>query len=234
MPPEPDQSTLSLNDHSIPLSVYRQKLQAWGQKNRRDFPWRHTRDPYQILIAEMMLRRTRATQVEPVYSSFLKRYPHVHSLANASEDELAEALYSLGLAWRVPAFKELARVLVESYGGEVPYLYSRLLELPGVGDYVASAICCFAYEQPQRLIDTNTVRVAGRLFAIPTHAESRRNRSMSDLLEALMDPGSPSDYHYSLLDLAAVICLPREPYCPDCPLLLLCATGQQAFAPRST
>lgn len=216
---------VSVRAHTIDASELHRSLILWGKENSRAFPWRHTGDPFAVLIAEMMLRRTQARQVVGVYASFIQRFPNARALAVASPEEVERSLYSLGLAWRVPAFQRLARVLVEEYEGGVPTSYEALVALPGVGDYVASAVLCFAYGLPAVIADTNTVRVAGRLFAIPTHAESRRRKDIRDLLHALLDRERPRQYNYALLDLAALVCTPRSPMCAQCPVSRYCVTG---------
>lgn len=173
-----------------------------------------------------MLRRTQARQVVPVFLEFTHRYPDVQTLALASPAEIAQLLSPLGLSWRVPAFQNIAQILLRCYNGRVPSDYKALLTLPGVGEYVASAVSCFAFGQAIPIIDTNTVRVAGRLFAMPTHAESRRQRPVRQILSALLDKEQPVTYHYALLDLAALICIPAHPRCDICPLVRCCATGQ--------
>ena len=183
-------------------------------------------NPFHIMMAELMLRRTQACQVAPVYQSFIERYPDPHILATAPTDEVARSLFSLGLSWRVPAFQQIARILVEQYNGTVPSSYDTLLTLPGIGDYVASAVCCFAFGQPVIIVDTNTVRIAGRLFGIPTHAESRRRKPVRMLLQSLLDERQPQIYNYAMLDLAALVCTPTEPKCATCPLQSYCFYGQ--------
>ena len=112
-----------------------------------------------------------------------------------SADRVEHSLFSLGVSWRVPAFQQIARTLVEQYKGIVPTSYDALVALPGIGDYVASAVCCFAFGQAVMIVDTNTVRVAGRLFDIPTHAESRRRKPVRMLLQALLDQKDPKSYN---------------------------------------
>ena len=211
-------------------AVVRAALRPWGAAHLRDFPWRRTTDPFLILLAELMLRRTRAAQVAPVYAAFTTRYPDARSLAAADAGDVAGALRPLGLTWRVPAFTAVARALVADHGGAVPASYAALAALPGVGDYVASAVCCFAYGQALPLVDTNTVRVAGRLVGRATHAGSRRHRWLRELLAELVDPEEPRAYHYALLDLAATICTPARPACPRCPLRGSCAIGRNSVA----
>jgi A/G-specific adenine glycosylase len=219
--------TVTANGHVLACSAFQHDLRSWGVSHFRAFPWRTTTDPFHILIAEMMLRRTQARQVVAVYRAFVECFPDAHTLASAPERDVAEALYSLGLAWRVPAFQQLARVLVEQFAGLVPSNYQTLVALPGVGDYVASAICCFAFSQPMIISDINTVRVVGRLFGIPTHAESRRRKPIRDLLSALLDRTHPIIYNYALLDLAALVCLTDVPDCASCPVRPHCRTGQE-------
>src|SRR5579884_2166991 len=207
------------NGHVLDLSAFHKNLCRWDAQYRRAFPWRTTDNPFHIMMAELMLRRTQARQVVHVYQHFVAQYPDAQSLALASEDEVAQVLFSLGLAWRVPAFQQIARLLVEMYHGQVPASYDALIALPGVGDYVASAVCCFAFGQTRSIIDTNTVRIAGRLFSLPTHAESRRRKPIRTLLEGLLDRENPQAYNYAMLDLAALICVPTNPLCAQCPLL---------------
>lgn len=226
------QKEINVNGHLLSLDPFHTDLSAWGKEHQRAFPWRTTDNPFHILIAELMLRRTQAKQVIPVYSQFVAQYPDAESLSRASPEEVSRLLFPLGLAWRVPAFQQLAQILVAKHHSQVPEDYDTLLALPGIGDYVASAVCSFAFGQPIPIIDTNTVRVAGRLFGIATHAESRRRRSVRELLAALLDKHNPRAYNYSLLDLAALICTPARPRCDRCPLLHFCITGQATYPVR--
>jgi A/G-specific adenine glycosylase len=217
---------VSVNGHLLSLDSFHTALSTWGKEHQRIFPWRTTNNPFHILIAELMLRRTQARQVIPVYNQFVAQYLDAETLAKAPTEEVARILFPLGLAWRVPAFQQMAHVLIAEHNGHVPAAYETLLTLPGVGDYVASAVCSFAYEQAIPIIDTNTVRVAGRLFGIATHAESRRRRPIRQILSTLLDEHHPRAYNYHLLDLAALICTATDPRCHSCPLVQQCATGQ--------
>jgi A/G-specific adenine glycosylase len=218
---------IEANHHTFSLNQFHESLLAWDARYRRIFPWRTTENPFYIMMAELMLRRTQAQQVVKVYEDFIKKFPDARTLADATPDEVESSLFSLGLAWRVSAFQLIARTLVEQYNGEVPTCYDALVALPGIGDYVASAVCCFAFGQPVMIVDTNTVRVAGRLFDIPTHAESRRRKPIRLILQTLLDQKNPKSYNYAMLDLAALVCTPTNPNCPTCPLLSYCVTGQE-------
>ncbi len=218
---------LEANGHALDLVFLCESLRAWDAQQRRVFPWRLTGNPFHIMMAELMLRRTQARQVVSIYNTFVAKYPDAAALAIAAEEEVTQILFSLGLAWRVPAFQQIARLLVEEYNGQVPSSYDALIALPGVGDYVASAVCCFAFGQAISIVDTNTVRIAGRLFGIPTHAESRRRKPIRTLLEGLLDRKNPRAYNYAMLDLAAIVCTPFNPQCVQCPLVTCCVTGRE-------
>jgi A/G-specific adenine glycosylase len=218
---------LGSHGHTLNLKLLHEKLCTWDARQRRIFPWRLTDNPFHIMMAELMLRRTQAKQVVGIYNAFVEKYPDPAHLASAPAEEVTQLLFSLGLAWRVPAFQQIAQQLVEKYNGQVPSNYDALITLPGVGDYVASAVCCFAFGQAISIVDTNTVRIAGRLFSVPTHAESRRRKPIRMLLERLLDRKNPRAYNYAMLDLAALICTPFNPQCARCPLVCCCMTGQE-------
>ncbi|MEL6151719.1 MAG: hypothetical protein AAFR56_18975, partial [Chloroflexota bacterium] len=130
------------------LPDFHQRLLAWFADHQRMYPWRSTENPFHLLMSELMLRRTRADQVVDVYNNFVEKYPDPATLAAADPDTVAADLYSLGLAWRIPAFQQLAHALVTEFDGQVPDDYRALTTLPGVGDYVASAVCSFVFGQP--------------------------------------------------------------------------------------
>jgi len=203
----------------------RERLLTWGCQHFREFPWRRTRDPYAILVAEVLLHRTRASQVVPIYQRFMERYPDIATLAGALPAELQQVLWPLGLHWRVPLIQEMARQILEQYGGRVPADRDALRQLPGVSDYIANAVLCFAFDQPVPILDTNTVRVLARLFDLRVTDRSRRSHHFRELMSALVDPTHPRKFNLALLDLAALICQPRNPDCPHCPLLDLCSYG---------
>jgi A/G-specific adenine glycosylase len=165
-----------------------------------------------------------------VYEQFVERYQDVPVLAQASKKELRRILYSLGLHWRTDLIHEMAAELIARFDGRVPRSKSDLLSLPGVSEYIAGAIRCFAWNKPEPLIDTNTVRVVGRLFGLEIKDSSRRNRLFRELLTALVDPDEPRAYNYALLDLADRVCMKRQPpECTQCPLAQMCAYAASAL-----
>jgi A/G-specific adenine glycosylase len=212
--------------HSVDVTKFSHHLITWGQQNFRPFPWRFTENPYHILVAEVMLHRTQALQVVPVYEQFIRRYPNVTALAQASKAELLTILHSLGLHQRIDLLHTMASQLANHHHGEIPFDKRELLNLAGVSDYIASAVRCFGWNQPEPIIDTNSVRVVSRLFLIEARDSSRRNRHFKTAIATLVDAIEPRTYNYALLDLAAQICVKREhPHCEQCPVSDVCAYG---------
>ena len=206
---------------------FRKELISWGQEHFRSFPWRLTCDPYYILMAEVMLHRTQAPQVQEIYQKFIHCYPNVETLAQATCEELETNLYSLGLRWRINLIQKLASEIFRRFDGHVPQSKEDLASLPGVSDYISSAVRCFAWNLPETLIDTNTVRVVGRLYNLATRDSSRRNSQFRHLITELVDPVEPRVYNYALLDLADTFCTKKRP--PDhghCPVMKFCLVGR--------
>ncbi len=212
--------------HTIETEPFRRRLIAWGEAHFRSFPWRTTEDPYQILMAEVMLHRTQALQVLPVYKRFVNIYPDVASLARAPSKDVQTLLFPLGLRWRIDLIEKMVQEISDRFGGQVPREKEDLLSLPGVSDYIASAVRCFAWNLSEPVIDTNTVRVVGRLFGMEIKDSSRRNRRFRELIAALVDPANPRAYNYALLDLAHLVCHKRRaPDCMRCPVREFCVHG---------
>lgn len=212
--------------HTIDVVAYRRKLMKWGEENFRAFPWRTTSDPFHLLVAEIMLHRTRALQVVPVYNSFIQRYPTPAAVRRASEQDLMSIMDSLGLHSRVTRLKEIVEQLFELYDGRVPEEKNDLLGLPGVGPYIAGAIRCFAFGKPDILPDTNTLRVTSRIFGVERNRRRRGNRDIWELIGELADPSKPDEYYYAQLDLAASVChAVAEPACASCPVRAFCSFG---------
>ena len=186
--------------------------------NARVFPWRSTLDPYILLMTELMLRRTQAPQVTKVQSRFLGKWPDLNSFLSAKDSELLIALAPLGLKWRAHNFAQLRDELRKLQ--QIPLGYAGLTKLPGVGDYVASAVLCFSGAEARPLIDVNTVRVLCRYNGLPINDHTRRESSFRRLAFETMpqDRIDCADYHYALLDLAALVCIAGTPKCAQCPL----------------
>jgi A/G-specific adenine glycosylase len=204
----------------------RRRLRNWSKTNARDFPWRHRPDPYAILVAEMMLRRTRAAQVAPVFERFIAAFPTPSALEMASESELGATLRPLGLNWRIRQFHLLAEDICARFAGQVPCDRTALMTLPGVSDYVADAVLSFACGQRRAVLDNPIARVLGRCFGLPTGPEARRNRLVRSAAQDFV--GSNAALHnFALIDLAALVCRPTSPKHDCCPLAKVCLEAKR-------
>ena len=203
------------------------RLLEWGTTNFRRFPWRESGNTYCIFVAELLLHRTRADQVAAIYPGFISRFPNMLALAEGTESEISDILWSLGLRWRISLIKAAAVKIVQDFGGSIPRDREGLTSLPGVGDYAASATLCFALEAPEPILDSNTVRVICRAFGIPVNDSLRRRSDFRVFAKSLVDLTHPPRYNYALLDLADSVCLARtKPRCSICPLSGLCSAIQ--------
>jgi A/G-specific adenine glycosylase len=204
---------------------FSESLLAWWQDNSRDFPWRSARSPYRILVAEVLLHRTRAEQVAPIFKAFIKKYPDVQSLAHAEEQDIEKMLRPLGLRWRVKLLVAMAKEIAFQHEAKVPSEKAALESLPGVSDYIASAVRSFAMDLPDPILDTNTVRIIGRVFGMPMNDASRRNRVFRTKYASLMDVNRPREFNFAMIDLAALLCRPANPICDKCPVQSMCELG---------
>ncbi len=188
----------------------------------RDFSWRHKITPYRILIAEFMLQRTRAEQVEPVYKQFIARYPTVKTLSKVKTKEVAQYTKHLGMHWRSKHFITAAKFIVNEYKGKIPAGRKKLLAIPGVGEYVAGAILTVAFQKPEWVIDSNIARFFNRYYGLRLQGEIRRKKEIIELSKRFFRHKNPRKLLFSILDFTALVCLPRNPLCAKCPLKKRC------------
>jgi A/G-specific adenine glycosylase len=195
------------------------QLLAWYADHRRDLPWRRTRDPYHIWVAEVMLQQTQVVTVMPYYERFLARFPTVEALAAASLDGVLKLWEGLGYYARARHLHAAARKVVAEFDGRVPDAMDDLLSLPGVGRYTAGAILSMAYGQDVPALDGNVRRVLSRLFAVEEDVtRGAGQRRLWALAEGLLLPGQAGDLNQALMDLGATVCTPQSPMCDSCPL----------------
>jgi len=204
------------------IEIFRRRITSWYKKNGRLYPWRKEKDPFKVLIAEMMLRRTKADQVVPVYEQFCREFPNVETLARATRKDVENILRPLGLKWRVPAFTMMAREVVEKYHSRIPDNREGLISLPGVGEYVAGAVLSIAYGKNEWLVDSNIVRIFKRYFGIKTSKEGRRDKHVIEMAKIYVSGKEPGRATMGILDITALICKPRKPECEKCPLRIHC------------
>jgi A/G-specific adenine glycosylase len=194
---------------------------SWGRANRRLFPWRETADPFRVLVAEVLLQRSRGITVEKVYRRLFDRWPDAPSLARAQERSIASVIRPLGLVKRAASLKALAGVVAESAG--VPDSVEELLQLPGVGMYAASATLAVAFGKRAAVVDGVTARVYRRYFALDPTLAPPMDRVLWQLVSRVTPRRHIAEWNWAVLDLASSICLPRVPRCQECPLESHCA-----------
>jgi A/G-specific adenine glycosylase len=201
----------------------RAALLAWYRRERRDLPWRRTRDPWAIWVSETMLQQTRVETVIPYYERFLARFPTLEALADAEADELMRHWAGLGYYSRARNLQAGARWVAREHGGRVPDRLEALLELPGVGRYTAGALASIAFDRPAPIVDGNVARVLARLLdlALDVASPAGKRRLWSEA-EALVAGPTPGDLNQALMELGALVCTPREPRCGACPLRRWC------------
>jgi len=216
------------------VAAYQEGLLGWYRRGRRRFSWRdRQRSAYQTLVAEMMLRKTDAAKVERVYPQFLERYPTLQALAEADEAALRGEIQLLGIADRARLLRLTAQAILGEHGGKVPRSEEALRRLPGVGRYTANAVLCFAYRRDVPLLDTNVIRVIGRVFGVwSSKPRAREDRDLWDFAGRLVPPGKAVTYNRAVLDFAASVCTFSAPRCSACPLLSLCEYGQADLGSR--
>jgi len=201
----------------------------WAKHNLRDFPWRRTNDPYRILVAEVMLQRTKVEKVVPVYKDFVNRYPDPQALARAPLEDIVTCIESLGLRKRAKALKLLAEQIVNDYASVIPKNRMELLALFGVGNYIADAVLCHAYGIQTITIDANLARVFKRVFSLKTKGIAQKDKTVRLLAARILKHanGHCRELNLAIIDLASSICTPKNPKCPECFLNALCDYAKQ-------
>ena len=199
---------------------FRRRLLAWGRENRRSFPWRETDDPWRVLVAEVLLQRSRGKTVAKVYEELFRRWPDALALSRAREASIAAVIRPLGLIRRAGTLRAMAKEVVRL--GQVPATLDGLLALPGVGRYAANATLVVAFGKRAPVVDGVTARVYRRFLGL----ESELPASNDEDLWAAAGEASPTsrvrEWNWAVLDLAAEVCLPARPRCPACPLMERC------------
>ena len=210
----PDRAVISLLD--------------WYQKNRRDLPWRRTKDPYCIWVSEIMLQQTRVEAVKPYYKRFMDALPDVRVLAEVSEEKLLKLWEGLGYYSRARNLQKAAKTVMGQYGGELPKAYSELRKLSGIGDYTAGAIASIAFDERVPAIDGNVLRVLSRVTG--SYEDIMLPQTKKRWQEALKPsiPTRAGDFTQALIELGATVCVPNgEARCKDCPLSAFCVAHQR-------
>ena len=206
---------------------FKENLVAWFDSEKRDLPWRHTKEPYKIWVSEVMLQQTRVDTVIPYYNRFTEKYPTIHDLANAPEEELLKMWEGLGYYSRVRNLQAGVKEVVEQYGGIVPKTRSEISQLKGVGPYTAGAVLSIAYGVPEHAVDGNVMRVLSRVLNIDADiALPKTKKIFEEAVMMLIDKNNPSSFNQGLMELGALICTPTSPKCLLCPVRENCMAFQ--------
>jgi A/G-specific adenine glycosylase len=205
------------------IAGIRRGLLDWFAVNARDLPWRRTRDPYAILVSEVMLQQTQVDRVIPYYERFLERFPTARDLASAATAEVIRFWSGLGYNRRAVNMQRAAQAVTETLGGEFPRSLPALRQLPGVGAYTAGAIAAFAFEQDVAFLDTNMRRVVSRVVFGEEPGAGAPDASLMAAAEALVPPGEGWAWNQALIEFGALQCTARRPACIVCPLQSVCS-----------
>ena len=203
------------------------QLLNWYGENARDLPWRETRDPYAIWVSEIMLQQTRVETVIPYYQRWLVEFPTLESLAEAEEDRVLKSWEGLGYYNRARNLQAAARIVVDQYQGSMPADKEALQDLPGIGPYTAGAILSIAFNERAPILDGNLRRVLTRLFNINSPLQTNDTENLLwEIAESLLPESDPGDFNQALMELGALVCLPKNPHCGKCPLAEVCQANQ--------
>jgi A/G-specific adenine glycosylase len=217
---------------AIKSSKFRRGLLRWFGRHQRKLPWRGERDPYRILVSEIMLQQTRVAVVEERYVRFIAQFPTANKLASAGEPDVLTAWSGLGYYRRARNLRRAAQAIVRRR--RFPADAAALRELPGIGRYTANAVASIAFGEPVPVVDGNVKRVLERVFAgsFPSGGKIVEERYWQ-LAEQLLERRSPGDFNQAMMELGALVCLPRQPLCVQCPVAAMCAArGPVGTRPR--
>jgi A/G-specific adenine glycosylase len=206
------------------VKTFQWRLLRWFRGHGRDLPWRRTRDPYKILVSEVMLQQTQVERVREYYGRFLRQYPTIQDLASANPGRVRDSWDGLGYYARARNLHAAARTVVREHRGRFPRDLEEVMALPGVGRYTAGAVLSFAYGEPAPILDTNVRRVLSRIFVRRRASRpAATERRLWALAETVIPDGDAWAFNQALMDFGATVCTARNPRCSGCPLRNLCA-----------
>lgn len=198
------------------------KLLNWYYLNRRDLPWRKTNDPYKIWISEIMLQQTQVETVIPYYRHFIERYPSLKDLARAHMDDVLKLWEGLGYYSRAKRLIPCASIVYNDYGGVFPKKLVEMLALPGIGPYTAGAILSIAYNIKAPAVDGNVLRVISRIMVYDGDISKAKTRVFIEKSVMKITPDDVAGFNQALMELGALVCIPKNPYCNKCPVAFYC------------
>jgi A/G-specific adenine glycosylase len=204
------------------------EIYNWYEKNRRELPWRMTRDPYLIWVSEIVLQQTRVNQGLPFYTRFVYLFPDIRSIAAAPDDQLMKAWEGLGYYSRIRNMHAAARTVVEQYQGNFPDRFEAIRDLKGIGDYTAAAIASIAFGLPYAVVDGNVFRFLSRYLGITEPIDSTSGKKLvRQAANQLLDNNRPGFHNQALMEFGALLCRPKNPDCRNCPVQTGCYASRQ-------
>lgn len=204
-------------------TLFQKNLLSWYQRHKRDLPWRKTKDPYKILVSEIMLQQTQVDTVIPYYERWIKRFPDFQTLASSKESDVLKYWQGLGYYRRAKMLHRNAQVVCAEHNGKLPQAAKALLPLPGIGRYTAGAVASIAFEEKAPLLDGNVIRILTRIFAIAENVSEKKTiERLWTIADELLPEKSIGDFNQALMELGATICFPRNPQCGACPISSQC------------
>ena len=201
----------------------RKALLNWFAGNQRNLPWRRTYEPYHVWISEIMLQQTQMERVVEYFNRWLEKFPDIAALASASEQEVLKAWEGLGYYSRARNIMKAAEKMMIEHGGEIPRDHEQLLFLPGIGPYTAAAVMSIAFNMPYPVVDANVERLCSRVMNIDLPVKNRDSqKKIIEFASALLTDAEPRQLNQALMELGALVCTPKNPDCPHCPVQLYC------------
>lgn len=196
-----------------------QALLTWFSNHQRTLPWRNTYEPYQVWVSEVMLQQTRVDQMLPYFERFLRQFPTIQSLASATEEDVLKAWEGLGYYSRARHLRQSAQQIVTQKKGQIPQTIEELKQLPGFGDYIAAAVSSIAFNQPHAVMDGNVLRVFARFFGLHSDiTDASTKTQFRKIAQQIVPTQNARFFNQALMELGALVCLPQNPLCGQCPL----------------
>jgi len=217
-------------------NMFSRDLSNWYAKNKRDLPWRHTKDPYKIWVSEIMLQQTTVSSVIAYYERWIKTFPTIHDLARASLQTVLKQWQGLGYYNRVKNLHKASLILIKEHEGIIPKDPQVIRSLPGFGPYTTGSVLSIAYDIPLTIIDANVRRVAMRLLALPGLADTKQDLNVNEFLLKVLPVHRVGDFNQALMELGALVCRAKEPICTVCPVKKYCQAykeGKQEIIPET-
>lgn len=213
----------SISDEEI--DIFQFFLLDWYYKNKRNFPWRYTFDPYKVLISEILLQQTNVEKIIDPYFEIIKIYKNIYQLKNADINFLRNIFKDIGLFYRADRLKEISEEIAKYHNGVIPNSWEKLLSIKGIGYYICSAVLCFGYNKSYAVMDTNVIRIFDRLFNIKSNKKRPRDDiSLWEFAQTMLPKDNYVDYNYAILDFGASICTMYNPKCSKCIFNFMCCS----------